>query len=343
MPAIQTRGLTKRYGRFTAVDRLDLVVEEGEIFGLLGSNGAGKTTTIQMLTTLTRPSGGTARIYGHDIRIKPREVRKHIGAVSDGINLYPDLSLHQNLHFFGRGYGLRGHRLEARVDDVLSRVDLLDWQDEPLGTYSFGMRKRAQIAVALVHEPKVLFMDEATTGIDPQNSIRIRNLVQELAAEGMTIVWTTHMMEEPERLCDRVAIMSRGKVRALGKPYELARMIEKEKTIEIRAQRDANPEQVRFMAGVLRRRGLPVIDGDWRSGAVKLVVAKDFDMGDLMAVTDRFGYIHSINTIGPSLEDVFIHYTTIGSDKGPAEEPKSKEGQAATGTRRGRPSAAARK
>lgn len=314
MAAILTRNLSKRFGRFCAVDRLGLTVEEGEIFGFLGSNGAGKTTTIRMLTTLIRPTGGTARVHGYDIRVSPREVRKRIGAVSDGINLYPDLSLKQNLRFFGRTYGLRGRRLAQRSKEVMSRVDLLDWQNEPVSTYSFGMRKRAQIACALVHEPKVLFMDEATTGIDPQNSIRIRNLARELAAEGMTIVWTTHMMEEPERLCNRVAIMSRGRIRATGNPYALARLIEKEKTIEIRTDEKVTPEQVRFVAGVLRRNGLPVLSGNYEAGAIKIVVEKDFDVAEVMTITERFGYIHSINTIEPSLEDVFIHYTTHGEE-----------------------------
>lgn len=314
MAAILTRNLTKRFGRFTAVDRLDLKVDEGEIFGFLGSNGAGKTTTIRMLTTLIKPSGGSARVHGHDIRAKPREVRKVIGAVSDGINLYPDLSIKQNLVFYGRSYGYRGRRLRTRIQDVLDRVDLLEWKNELVGNYSFGMRKRAQIACALVHEPRVLFMDEATTGIDPQNSIRIRHLARELADEGMTIVWTTHMMEEPERLCSRVAIMSKGTVRATGNPYELARLIEREKTIEIRTESTVTPEQVRLMAGVLRRAGLPVLQGSSSSGAIKLVVEKDFDVSEVLAVTDHFGYIHSINTIEPSLEDVFIHYTTKGDD-----------------------------
>lgn len=317
MAAIVTRGLTKRFGRFTAVDRLDLEVEEGEIFGLLGSNGAGKTTTIQMLTTLLRPSGGTARIHNQDIRYAPTAVRRMIGAVSDGINLYPDLSLQQNLRFFGGAYGMSGSRLRHRVRDVLARVDLTEWKHKVVGDYSFGMRKRAQIAVALLHEPKVLFMDEATTGIDPQNSIRIRHLVRELSEEGMTIVWTTHMMEEPERLCDRVAIMSRGKVRALGTPRELADLIEREKTIEIRTATSSPPERVRLVAGILRRTGFPVIEDGLESGVVKVVVDKGFDVRKIMRVTDRVGFVHSINTIEPSLEDVFIHYTTRSDEELP--------------------------
>jgi ABC-2 type transport system ATP-binding protein len=172
------------------------------------------------------------------------------------------------------------------------------------------MRKRAQIACALVHEPRVLFMDEATTGIDPQNSIRIRNLARELAEEGISIVWTTHMMDEPERLCRRVAIMSRGRIRAIGSPYKLARLIEREKTIEIRTDSEITPEQMQLIAGVLRRSGLPVLDGDWSSGAVKLVVEKDFDVKKVLDITKRIGHVHSINTIEPSLEDVFIHYTS---------------------------------
>ncbi len=316
MAAISTRGLTKRFGRFTAVDKLDLNVEEGEIFGLLGSNGAGKTTTVRMLTTLIPPTAGRAYVHGHEVRVRPRRVRRLIGAVSDGINLYPDLSLQQNLSFFGKTYGIRGRRLRSRIRDVLARVDLWDWRHKPLNTYSFGMRKRAQIACALVHQPRVLFMDEATTGVDPQNSIRIRNLARELAEESITIIWTTHMMDEPERLCKRVAIMSHGKIQAIGNPYELARFIEREKTIEIRTQSEVTPEQVRLIAGVLQRSGLPVLQGDWSAGSVKLVVEKDFDVARVLQVANRFGYVHSINTIEPSLEDVFIHYTSDSSKTG---------------------------
>lgn len=307
---IDIEGLEKRFGDFVALKPLSLQIEEGEIFAFLGSNGAGKTTTIRMLTTLLEPSGGTARICGRDIVADPDEVRKLIGVVSDRINLYPDLSADQNLRFFAQLYGLEGATLDARVKEVLTRVDLWDRRHDRVGGYSFGMRKRCEIACALVHQPKVLFMDEATTGIDPQNSIRIRNLVKELAAEGMTIIWTTHMMEEPEALCRRVAIMSRGELRALGEPYELARLIEKEKTIEIRLANDVNPEQVQLLFGILKRQGFPATAENFENGIVKLVVDKDFDVKKALEITNHFGYIHSINTLEPSLEDVFIHYTT---------------------------------
>jgi ABC-2 type transport system ATP-binding protein len=307
---IDIRGLEKRFGDLVALKPLTLQVEQGEIFAFLGSNGAGKTTAIRMLTTLLEPSGGTALVCGKDVVADADEVRKLIGVVSDRINLYPDLSADQNLRFFGQLYGLEGATLDARVKDVLTRVDLWDRRHDRVGGYSFGMRKRCEIACALVHRPKVLFMDEATTGIDPQNSIRIRNLVKELAGEGMTIVWTTHMMEEPEALCKRVAIMSRGELRALGSPYDLARVIEKEKTIEIRLDSDVNPEQVQLLFGILKRRGFPAVSENFENGIVKLVVDKDFDVKKALEVTSQFGYIHSINTLEPSLEDVFIHFTT---------------------------------
>lgn len=308
--ALDVRGLEKRFGDFVALKPLTLQIEAGEIFGFLGSNGAGKTTTIRMLTTLLEPSGGTALVHGKDIVKDADAVRRLIGVVSDKINLYPDLSADQNLRFFGQLYGLEGDRLERRVKEVLTRVDLWDRRDDRLGGYSFGMRKRAEIACALVHEPKVLFMDEATTGIDPQNSIRIRDLALELAKEGMSIIWTTHMMEEPERLCKRVAIMSRGEVKAIGSPYELARRIEKEKTIEIRTDDTVNPEQVQLLFGILRRQGIPARAEDFEAGVLKVVVDKSFDVGKVLAVTQNFGYVHSINTLEPSLEDVFIHYTS---------------------------------
>ncbi|MBI4394479.1 MAG: ABC transporter ATP-binding protein [Euryarchaeota archaeon] len=307
---MEIRGLEKRFGDFVALQPLNLSIDEGEIFGFLGSNGAGKTTTIRMLTTLLEPSRGTALIHGKDIVKDQNAVRKLIGVVSDKINLYPDLSSEQNLRFFASLYGLGEKKVDERVKDVLNRVDLWDRRKDKIGGYSFGMRKRAEIACALVHEPKVLFMDEATTGIDPQNSIRIRNLALELAKEGMSIIWTTHMMEEPERLCKRVAIMSRGEVMAIGNPYELARLIEKEKTIEIRADQNVNPEQVQLLFGILRRQGIPATSENFENGVLKVVVDKDFDVTKVLTITQNFGYIHSINTLEPSLEDVFIHYTS---------------------------------
>lgn len=307
--AVDIRKLERRFGAFVALRPLDLQIEQGEIFGLLGSNGAGKTTTIRMLTTVLPPTGGTALVHGRDIQREPNEVRRLIGVVSDRINLYSDLTLTQNLRFFAGLYGVRGERLALRTKAVLARVDLWEWRDKPVGSFSFGMRKRAEIACALIHEPKVLFMDEATTGIDPQNSIRIRNLARELASEGMAIIWTTHLMDEPKALCRRVAIMSRGELKTVGSPAELARRIEREKTIEIRLDADITSEQGQLFLGILRRQGIPALAGSVENSVVKIVVGKDYDVNDVFRVTREFGYVHGINTLEPSLEDVFIHYT----------------------------------
>lgn len=306
--AIEARGLAKSFGGLVAVSPLTLRLEEGEIFALLGSNGAGKTTAIRMLTTLLKPSAGTALVHGRDVVRESEQVRRLIGVVSDRINLYPDLSAEQNLRFFARLYRVPEAQVEAAVKQALTRVSLWDRRRDAVGGYSFGMRKRAEIACALVHSPRVLFMDEATTGIDPQNSLRIRHLARELAHEGMTILWTTHLMQEPERLCDRVGIMSRGELKAVGRPQELSRLIEREKVVEVTTAAGASAEQVLLLAGLLRRQGLDAHVEDPASGVLRVVVARDFDVSRILRVTESFGYIHSVNTLEPSLEDVFLHY-----------------------------------
>lgn len=213
---LEAKSLVKKYGDFEAVKGVSFSVEEGEVFGLLGPNGAGKTQTISMLTGLVQPTSGTAIIGGYDITTDMDKIKRMNGLVPQDLALYPTLSARSNLNFFGRIYGLSGKELKERVDDVLSIVSLTERADEPIEKYSGGMKRRVNIAAGLVHQPKLLFLDEPTVGVDPQSRNHIFESVMRLNRErGMTVVYTSHYMEEVELLCNRVAIIDQGKVIAL--------------------------------------------------------------------------------------------------------------------------------
>lgn len=217
MPAVlEVEGLVKKYGDFEAVKGISFKVQEGEVFGLLGPNGAGKTQTISMLTGVILPTAGTARIGGHDIHREMNEVKKLNGLVPQDLALYPTLSARTNLEFFGRIYGLYGKDLKQRVEDVLRIVALTERADEAVEKYSGGMKRRVNIAAGLLHQPRVLFLDEPTVGVDPQSRNHIFESVIRLNRErGMSIVYTSHYMEEVELLCNRVAIIDEGRIIAL--------------------------------------------------------------------------------------------------------------------------------
>jgi ABC-2 type transport system ATP-binding protein len=212
---IEARGLVKRYGDLEAVKGLSFAIRQGEIFGFLGPNGAGKTTTISMLSCLLEPSEGTAIVAGHDVVKASSEVKRRIGLVPQELALYPTLSARDNLDYFGRIYGLRGKALRQRVDEVLEMVGLTERAAAAVKTYSGGMKRRLNIAAGLLHRPEVLFLDEPTVGVDPQSRNAIFEHVEQLKDEGMTVLYTTHYMEEAERLCDRVAIIDEGRIVAL--------------------------------------------------------------------------------------------------------------------------------
>ena len=217
MPAIlQVDNLEKKFGDHRAVKSISFAVEEGEVFGLLGPNGAGKTTAISMLTGVLPPTSGTARIGGHDIIQEADQVKRINGLVPQDLALYPTLSARANLDFFGRIYGLKGKELRERVEDVLRIVSLTDRADDAVDKYSGGMKRRVNIAAGLVHQPRLLFLDEPTVGVDPQSRNHIFESVLRLNRErSMSIVYTSHYMEEVELLCNRVAIMDQGEIIAM--------------------------------------------------------------------------------------------------------------------------------
>lgn len=221
-PAVVAEGLTKRFGELVAVDRLDLVIPAGEVFGLLGPNGSGKTTTIRMLCGLLVPTAGRAVVVGHDVATDPEGVRRRIGYMSQRFGLYDDLTVRENLRFYAAVYGLRGRALRERVGEQLERLGLAERAGQLAGTLSGGWKQRLALGCATSHRPPLLFLDEPTAGVDPAARRHFWATIRELAAAGTTVVVTTHYMDEAER-CERLAFLSRGRLIALGAPDAVVR------------------------------------------------------------------------------------------------------------------------
>ncbi|MCW3998679.1 MAG: ATP-binding cassette domain-containing protein [Candidatus Bathyarchaeota archaeon] len=222
---IYTENLTKNYGDTKAINGLDLQVRSGEIFGFLGPNGAGKTTTIRVLTTLTRPTSGFASVDGFDVVTEPGKVKKVIGVVQQHLTLDRDLSVRENMEFHARIHGLDSSKRKARIAELLEYVELTEYADKMVDTLSGGMKKKAAIVCSLLHEPKLLFLDEPTVGLDAQARRRMWDLMRRLNSDGTTIFLTTHYIEEAEVLCHRVGIMHHGRLIAVGQPAELCQKL----------------------------------------------------------------------------------------------------------------------
>ncbi len=222
-PAIEVRGLVRRFGARTAVDGLDLELQRGQALGLLGPNGAGKTTTIRILSTLCAPSAGSVRVLGLDPQREAAALRARIGVVPQELALYDALRARENLAFYGRMHGLSGAQLDRRVDWALELAGLRERAQDLVRTYSGGMKRRLNLVAALLHEPELVFMDEPTVGVDPQSRNHVFEMVERLHAEGLTLVYTTHQLGEVERLCDRIVILDAGRAVAQGTLSELQR------------------------------------------------------------------------------------------------------------------------
>ena len=219
---VEVQNLTKCFGDFCAVDQLNFNVEHGEIFGLLGPNGAGKSTLIRMLTTLVPPTSGTARILGFDILHQANQVRQSIGVIPQAMTSDLDLSAEENMSIFAKLYGIPREKRRRTIGELLKAVDLESWADKPVKMFSGGMRRRLEIARGLVHEPKIFFLDEPTTGLDPVSRVAVWEMLARLKQErDLTILVTTHYMDEADKLCDRIAIIDHGKLVALDSPLKL--------------------------------------------------------------------------------------------------------------------------
>ncbi len=237
---IRVENLSKRYGELRAVDEISFEIQQGEIYGLLGPNGAGKTTTLSMLSGLLAPDEGRVLIGELDLAQNTKKVKSMMGVVPQEIALYDELTARENLNFWGGLCGLGKSALKSAVDDMLARVGLEARADSRVKTYSGGMKRRLNLALGLVHSPRVVLLDEPTVGIDPQARVKILDVVRELAAGGTTILYTTHYLEEAEKLCDRIGIMDHGKLLAEGSLDELKRMVGESEVVTVRGRFDAD-------------------------------------------------------------------------------------------------------
>ncbi|MDO9539791.1 MAG: ATP-binding cassette domain-containing protein [Methanocalculus sp.] len=301
--AIIATDLRKVFSEIIAVDSISFKVHKGEIFGLLGPNGAGKTTTVRMLTGVMRPDGGSALIFGHDSVHTPIHAKQRCGIVPETANAYTDLSAWQNLMLMGELYGVPKHYAEERAASLLKALGLLERKDQKVQGFSKGMKQRLILAMALLHEPDLLYLDEPTSGLDVQSTQLITGMLRELNRNGITIFLTTHNMEEANRLCDRVAIMRRGKIVAIDAPERLKMAIDRLHTIEISFNQPLE-------AGDLSL--LPAITTGRREGDKWLLTTGDVDCA-IRSLTEYSMQhqlkIETLRTLAPTLDEVFLRLT----------------------------------
>jgi ABC-2 type transport system ATP-binding protein len=306
---VEVRDLVKQYpgAAKPAVAGVSFDIREGEIFSLLGPNGAGKTTTISMLSCLLQPNAGDATIGDHSIVRQPMAVKRLIGVVPQEIALYDSLSARQNLIFWGRMYDMSGSELNGRVDEVLQQIGLTDRANDRISTYSGGMKRRVNIGVGLLHKPRIIYMDEPTVGIDPQSRRNILDMVKELNRQGMTVLYTTHYMEEAEELSNRVGIMDHGQLIAIGTQKELTRLVGENETLRLHLGEGVNSEPL--VASLQRLPG--VIQATAADGQVVIMVpeAEDALAGIVSKTTELGLQLRSIDIQEPNLEAVFLHLT----------------------------------
>ncbi len=307
MYMLETKHLVKKYQQFTAVNGIDFFINQGEIFSLLGPNGAGKTTTISMLSTLLKPTEGDALIDGVSITQDPLAVRKVIGVVPQEIALYDDLSAIENLKFWGKMYKMSGKTLDQRCQEILEQIGLTDRAKDHVKTFSGGMKRRLNIGVGLLHSPKLLFMDEPTVGIDPQSRRKILDTVLDLNKQGLTVLYTTHYMEEAQELSHRVGIIDHGEMIAVGTLTELTQMVGENETLRLHYGDEDDGEG--FAQGLKAIPG--VIEASTNDHQI-IVMTKEAEeiLPPVISAANDFGIrIRSIDIEEPNLEAVFLHLT----------------------------------
>lgn len=303
--AIEVSGLEKYFGVVRAVDNISFEVGGGEIFGFLGPNGAGKTTTQRLLTGILQPTAGSVGIMGHDLLKKPLDAKIAVGVVPENANPYRDLSAWHNLMLMGRLYGLKKKRREKRAAELLDFLGLLDRRNAKTKTLSKGLNQRISLAMALIHDPRLLFLDEPTSGLDVESTRLIRDLIVDLNGKGVTVFLTTHDIEEAARLCDCVAIIHHGRIAAIDSPDVLRAGFSSAQSVEVVFEGPLDNPDVLMSLGpvneVRQNKGKYVLFTD-QPGKVACRVASLAQERNLSLV--------ALNTCGPRLEDVFIHLTT---------------------------------
>jgi ABC-2 type transport system ATP-binding protein len=307
---LEAKNLVKTYGDFVAVNEVSLAIQEGEIMGLLGPNGAGKTTFISMITGLLEPTSGTVTVDGLDLEAKTNEVKAKLGLVPQELALYPTLSARDNLSFFGSIYGLGGKDLRQRVDTVLELVELTERAGEAIETYSGGMKRRINIAAGLLHQPELLILDEPTVGVDPQSRNAIFEGVEALNRGGMTVIYTTHYMEEAQRLCRRVAIIDEGRIIALDTPAALIRGLGGGILVLGLEEPESGPGRVQAVEE--RVSELPAVKSARRDDGHLKIETHRFQeaLMDILDITNQLDVrITSMEKWEPNLESVFLHLT----------------------------------
>ncbi len=302
---LEAAHLTRRFGNRVAVDDVTFAVAPGETYGLLGPNGAGKTTTIRLVCGLLSPDGGAVTVAGMPVSPSDPRAKAHIGYVPQDVSLYPDLSARENLAFFGRLYRLRGAALKERVDEVLELIDLLDRGDDRVESFSGGMKRRLNIGASLLHRPSLLILDEPTVGVDPQSRHAILESIRTLGSAGLAVLYTTHYMEEAERLCDRIGIIDHGRLIAEGTRRELVSQIGEKDRITL----SANGSLAEFAEACRSMDGIERVDVS--DSSVQLIAADGRRrLAQVLEAATRAGTsVRSVEVDEPDLEAVFLHLT----------------------------------
>jgi ABC-2 type transport system ATP-binding protein len=305
MPAIDVRAIVKKFGEFTAVNGVSFSVDDGEIFGLLGPNGAGKSTLIRMLTTLLPPTAGTAIVNGFDIVKDADGVRHSIGVIPQAMTSDMELSVEENLIIFAKLYGVPRAKREKLIDELLNAVELTQWRSAPVKNLSGGMRRRVEIARGLVHEPRIFFLDEPTTGLDPVSRVAVWEMLRKIKSErDLTVLLTTHYMDEADKLCDRIAIVDHGDLKALDSPLRLKASIPSKNTLEVSFS-DIPP------GWADRLRQLPYVEtvnGDDQVFRLTTTNGPDTTLALMETAKAAGARVHSLSVQSTTLDDVFVHY-----------------------------------
>ncbi len=326
-PVVETNALTKRYGEFTALDSLSISVDAGQILGFIGPNGAGKTTTIRILVGLLRPSEGSASIAGADCVTQARKIKRLVGYMPDIFGSYDNMRVNEYLDFFGAAYGIGRRERMKRVAEVLDTTGATYMKDLYVESLSHGMKQRIGIARTLLHDPQVLILDEPANGLDPQARIDMRELLLQLASMGKTLIVTSHILPELSRICDTVAIITHGKLRAFGTQAEIMRRITQRRIFEVQLVDHEQLEAAKAaVATALGSDGEAKVSGSETEGLVRFDSSlTDRELAGILAsLLDKGVSVAQFREVPTDLEDAFLSVTSRGADGSPAESPAAK-------------------